>query len=83
MGAIVGVAVAVLPIALILWAADSSDAFNIFGSKIPTVGLVLLFAGPLLWALASVAIVWREAARREEEVVSGGTQRDASGRYRL
>ena len=65
-GVVLGIAVAVLSIALILWAADFSGEFNIFGSKVPTVGLVLLFSGPLLWALASAVIVWRQGARQGE-----------------
>jgi len=65
-GVVVGLAVAVLPIVLILRAADLFGDFNIFGSKVPTVGLVLLFAGPLLWALQSALTVWRHAGRRDE-----------------
>jgi len=63
---VVGVVVALLPIILILWAADPSGEFNIFGEKVPTVGLVVLFSGPLLWALASAVIVWREGGRQGE-----------------
>jgi len=65
---VVGVVVALLPIILILWAAaaDLSGEFNIFGSKVQTVGLVLLFSGPLLWALASAIIVWRQGGRQGE-----------------
>jgi hypothetical protein len=65
-GVIVGVVVALLPIIVILWAADFSGEFNIFGSKVPTAALVLLFSGPLLWALASAVIVWRQSARQGE-----------------
>ncbi len=73
-GVVVGVAVAVLPIVLILWAADFSSDFNIFGSKVSTAGLVLLFAVPLLWALQSAVIVWRQAARPEEPSGIGGAR---------
>jgi len=63
-GAVGGVAVAVLPIVLIVWAAAGSGEFNIFGSKVSTVGLVVLFVPPLLWALWSAVIVARYAHRR-------------------
>ena len=71
-GAVVGVAVAVLPIPLVLAAAYSSslasggsgsDEIDIFGAKIPTAVLVVLSAGPLLWAVHSAVMVRRESAR--------------------
>ena len=65
-GVVVGVVVALLPIILILWAADFSGEFNVFGSKVPTLGLVLLFSAPLLWAVASAVIVWRQGVRQGE-----------------
>lgn len=70
-GVVVGIGVAVLPILLILWAADFSADFNIFGSKVPTAGLVLLFTPPLLWALQSAMIVRRQAARPEDPSGNG------------
>lgn len=74
-GTVVGVVVAVLPILLVVVAADgyrrasgtSSDDFNIFGSSFPTAALLLLSAIPLLWALHSAVIVWRHGARRRDE----------------
>jgi hypothetical protein len=75
--------VAVLPILLTLAATylnslasggTGSDEINIFGSKIPTVGLVLLSAGPLLWALHSAVMVRRQAAGGRE-----AQRRDDSG----
>jgi hypothetical protein len=65
-GVVVGIAVAVLPIVLILRVADLFGSFNIFGSEVPTVRLVLPFIGPLLWALASAVAVWRQAAGKQE-----------------
>jgi hypothetical protein len=59
-GAVVGVAVALLPIVLV--PADFSGSFNIFGSMVPTIVLALPFVGLLLLALASAVIVWRLVA---------------------
>ena len=65
-GVVVGVVVAALPIILILVVADLFGSFNVFGSQIPTVRIVLLFVGPLLWAVASAVAVWRQADRKYE-----------------
>ncbi len=71
-GVVVGLAVAALPIVLILWVADLFGSFNVFGSEIPTVRLVLPFVGPLLWAIASAVAIWRQATREERRALVMG-----------
>ena len=57
-GVVVGLAVAALPLAFILWAVD------FYGFPPGPLELVI-FAGPFLWALVSAVIVGRQAMARE------------------
>ncbi len=65
-GAAVGVLIALLPNALILYAGGEEGTINIFGSKTPVFALLAIFAWPLLLAVTSAVAVWREAARQRK-----------------
>ena len=58
-GVVVGLAVALLPLVFIVWAADFYD-------QTPGPLELVIFVGPFLWALASAVIVGRYAARQGE-----------------
>lgn len=65
-GSAVGVLITGLPFVPIVIAGTDDGTFNVFGSKIPVLGLVAIFVWPLLWALASAATVWIEAVRQRQ-----------------
>ena len=65
-GAAVGVVITALPLVPIVIAGTDDGTFNVFGSKIPVLGLMAIFIWPLLWALTSAATVWNEAARQRK-----------------
>jgi len=65
-GSAVGVLITALPFVPIVIAGTDDGTFNVFGSKIPVLGLMAIFVWPLLWALTSAATVWIEAGRQRQ-----------------
>jgi hypothetical protein len=65
-GSAVGVLITGLPFVPIVIAATEDGTFNVFGSMIPVLDLVAIFAWPLIWGLASAATVWIIAVRQRQ-----------------